>query len=286
MFGYGFLAVVLVLYLAAIGLDPLGDRGRPDPDPHRRHGRSRCGSRPTPTGSAAGACWSPARSSWSSPGSSSRSTSFVPLLILAGAIGVISPTGNEVGPFLAVEQAAPDPDRPATGAGRATFAWYNVAGYVATATGALGGGAAQPALLRRRARAGRRLPRGGHRLRAHRHRAWPSAPGDSARRSRRRRRRSRRRDPPPSRARPIEGRRAEAVGLFSLDAFGGGFIPQSLMAYWFHLQFGVEPGAARRDLLRGEPAGRRSRRCRPLGSPRGSGSSTRWSSPTCRRTCC
>ena len=29
--------------------------------------------------------------------------------------------------------------------------------------------------------------------------------------------------------------------LFSLDAFGGGFIPQSLMAYWFHLQFGVEP---------------------------------------------
>jgi MFS family permease len=29
--------------------------------------------------------------------------------------------------------------------------------------------------------------------------------------------------------------------LFALDAFGGGFIPQSLMAYWFHLKFGVEP---------------------------------------------
>ena len=29
--------------------------------------------------------------------------------------------------------------------------------------------------------------------------------------------------------------------LFSIDAFGGGFIPQSLMAYWFHVQFGVEP---------------------------------------------
>ena len=29
--------------------------------------------------------------------------------------------------------------------------------------------------------------------------------------------------------------------LFSIDAFGGGFIPQSLMAYWFHIQFGVEP---------------------------------------------
>jgi predicted MFS family arabinose efflux permease len=31
--------------------------------------------------------------------------------------------------------------------------------------------------------------------------------------------------------------------LFSIDAFGGGFIPQSLMAYWFHLKFGVEPAA-------------------------------------------
>jgi MFS family permease len=29
--------------------------------------------------------------------------------------------------------------------------------------------------------------------------------------------------------------------LFSIDAFGGGFIPQSLMAYWFHLQYGVDP---------------------------------------------
>ncbi len=29
--------------------------------------------------------------------------------------------------------------------------------------------------------------------------------------------------------------------LFALDAFGGGFVPQSLMAYWFHLRFGVEP---------------------------------------------
>src|SRR5207237_822889 len=32
-------------------------------------------------------------------------TSFVPLL-LAATIGVISPSGNEVGPFLAIEQAA------------------------------------------------------------------------------------------------------------------------------------------------------------------------------------
>lgn len=29
--------------------------------------------------------------------------------------------------------------------------------------------------------------------------------------------------------------------LFVLDAFAGGFIVQSMMAYWFHLRFGVEP---------------------------------------------
>ena len=29
--------------------------------------------------------------------------------------------------------------------------------------------------------------------------------------------------------------------LFSIDAFAGGFIPQSLMAYWFSVRFGVDP---------------------------------------------
>jgi len=31
--------------------------------------------------------------------------------------------------------------------------------------------------------------------------------------------------------------------LFALDAFAGGFIVQSLIAYWFHLRFGVDVGA-------------------------------------------
>jgi MFS family permease len=30
--------------------------------------------------------------------------------------------------------------------------------------------------------------------------------------------------------------------LFALDAFAGGLIVQSLIAYWFHIRFGVEPG--------------------------------------------
>ena len=61
------------------------------------------------------------------------------LLILAGTIGVISPSGNEVGPFLSIEQAALShvvPGRTRT----EVFAWYTLAGSVATAIGALCGG--------------------------------------------------------------------------------------------------------------------------------------------------
>jgi hypothetical protein len=32
-------------------------------------------------------------------------------------------------------------------------------------------------------------------------------------------------------------------GLFALDAFGGGFVIQSLAAYWFHIRYGVQPAA-------------------------------------------
>jgi predicted MFS family arabinose efflux permease len=31
------------------------------------------------------------------------------------------------------------------------------------------------------------------------------------------------------------------AGLFALDAFGGGFVIQSLVAYWFHVRYGVDP---------------------------------------------
>lgn len=65
------------------------------------------------------------------------------LLIAAAIIGVLSPSGNEIGPFLSIEQASltqllPDEKR------TQSFAWYNLAGSVATAFGALiGGGLAQ-----------------------------------------------------------------------------------------------------------------------------------------------
>jgi len=72
-------------------------------------------------------------------------TSNLGFLIIAGTIGVISPSGNEVGPFLSIEQAALAhvvPDRSRT----EVFAWYTLAGSVATATGALFAGAITGAL--------------------------------------------------------------------------------------------------------------------------------------------
>ncbi len=241
MFGYGFLAVVLVLYLAAAGLDPLtigivltltllGDAIlslwlTTNAD---RLGRRRVLVAGAGLMIAAGVVFA--------------FTSWVPLLILAGALGVISPTGNEVGPFLAVEQAA----LAQTVSARrrtATFAWYNLVGYVATATGALApGSSARPsstAASRRSMRIGRSSS--GMRSSAA---CWSSGSGGSAPPSRRRRPR-RHRDG--IRRRFGLGRSRGVVlrlsALFSLDAFAGGFIPQSLMAYWFHLQFGVEPVA-------------------------------------------
>ena len=57
---------------------------------------------------------------------------------------MISPSGNEVGPFLAIEQAALTPECPGRAARTEVFAWYNLVGSFATALGALcGGGLAQ-----------------------------------------------------------------------------------------------------------------------------------------------
>ena len=59
---------------------------------------------------------------------------------MAATIGVISPSGNEVGPFLAVEQASltqlVDPARRTH-----LFTRYQLAGSLATAFGALAAGA-------------------------------------------------------------------------------------------------------------------------------------------------
>jgi predicted MFS family arabinose efflux permease len=168
-------------------------------------------------------------------------TAWPPLLILAATSGVISPTGNEVGPFLAVEQAAlsqATPDARRT----PTFAWYNLAGYVATAIGALGAGLLSQVLISMaelpKVEAYRAIVVGyavvgiimavvflrvGPRVEV----AAPAADDGI-----------RRRLGLGDRSRGIVARLSL---LFSIDAFGGGFIPQSLMTYWFQQRFGVEP---------------------------------------------
>jgi MFS family permease len=239
MFGYGFLAVVLVLYLAALGLDPLtvgivltltlvGDTFvslwlTTNAD---RLGRRRVLVVGAVLMVAAGLVFT--------------LTSWAPLLIVAATIGVISPTGNEVGPFLAVEQAGlsqTTPDARRT----ATFAWYNLVGYVATATGALGAGFASQALIVSGFAAvdAYRAIVIGYALIGIAMAVGFSRLGDAI-------------EAPP-RPVPSDGvRRRFGLGrsrsvvlrlsaLFSIDAFGGGFIPLSLMAYWFHLHYGVEP---------------------------------------------
>src|SRR2546423_2712251 len=73
------------------------------------------------------------------------STSNLLFLIVAGTIGVISPSGHEVGPFLSIEQAAPSHIVSAA-ARTEVFAWYTLAGSLATALGALCGGGLTQAL--------------------------------------------------------------------------------------------------------------------------------------------
>ncbi len=112
MFGYGFVSVVLVLYLAALGMPDAGDR----PAAHARRSlgdavislwltthADRIGRRRVLLAGALLMC---------SGGRRVRGDEAFVVLALAATIGVISPSGNEVGPFLAVEQASLVADDP------------------------------------------------------------------------------------------------------------------------------------------------------------------------------
>lgn len=167
-------------------------------------------------------------------------------LIVAGTIGVISPSGNEVGPFLSIEQAALSQVIPAK-IRTHVFAWYTLAGSFATATGALFGGALTGVLPRMNvvSSAGSyravvvAYPLFGLILGFLFSRLTSAAevPGSQAASS--------------SVIRPRAwlglGRSLPLVlklsSLFALDAFAGGFVIQSFAAYWFYLRFGVSPAS-------------------------------------------
>src|SRR5437588_1107497 len=163
-------------------------------------------------------------------------------LIIAGTIGVISPSGNEVGPFLSIEQAALS-HVVSPQIRTEVFAWYTLAGSLATALGAFCGGAAagvvQKASLSTSdsyrvvvllyAALGVALAFLFTRLSssAEADMSATSAKGVSAKDFL-----------GVGRSRPIV---LKLSSLFALDSFGGGFVVQSFAAYWFYLRFGVAP---------------------------------------------
>jgi len=155
------------------------------------------------------------------------------LLVIAGTLGVISPSGQEVGPFLPIEQAALA-QVVAARARTEVFAWYTLAGSLATALGALAAGTLT------------------HTLQT----SW--APTDSYRvvviayacagilLALLFRRVSARSEVQVAATTLFGIGRSRGVvlrlsALFALDSFGGGFVVQSFAAYWFYLRFGVDP---------------------------------------------
>ena len=158
------------------------------------------------------------------------------LLMIAGVIGVISPSGNEIGPFLSLEQAALSQLLPAEKRTHA-FAWYNLAGSLAAASGALAGGGLSQGLM---------------------HAGFPElasyravilgyaasgfvlvmlflflSPAVEAART----------DSVQKRVLGLHASKGvvfKLSSLFALDAFAGGFVIQSMVAYWFHMRYNVD----------------------------------------------
>lgn len=236
MFSYGFLSVVLVLYLAGLGFS---------------EGRIGLLLTLTLVGDTLISLWITlhadrvGRKPMLVLGAALMLLAGVPfalsgdftVLVLAATFGVISPSGNEVGPFLAIEQAALSqvlPEARRTG----VFAWYNLTGSFATALGALAGGWTAQALQ------GTGLaPVASYRVLVFAYAAaglllvalFAKLSGAV--------------EAPPAAAtagrwglHASKGVVLRLSALFSLDAFAGGFVIQSLVAYWFHQRFGVAPG--------------------------------------------
>ncbi|HEY3399879.1 MAG TPA: MFS transporter [Geothrix sp.] len=237
MFSYGFLSVVLVLYLAGLGFS---------------EGRIGLLLTLTLVGDTLISLWITlhadrlGRKRMLVLGAALMVMAGIPfalsgdftVLVLAATFGVISPSGNEVGPFLAIEQAALSQVLP-EGRRTGVFAWYNLTGSFATALGALAGGWSAQAL-----QAAGHSPVASYRVLVFAYAAVGlllavlfarisgavEAPPAAAQASR-------------WGLHASKGVVLRLSALFSLDAFAGGFVIQSIVAYWFHVKFGVAPGA-------------------------------------------
>ena len=234
LFAYGFLSVVLALYLAQVGLSD-----------------TEIGFLLTLTlvGDAAISLWITTSADrigrrrmlvlgatlMIGAGVAFAVTSNPIVLIVAAIVGVVSPSGNEIGPFLSIEQAALSQlllhERRTQ-----VFAWYNLVGSFATATGALVGG-----LLAKQLQESGFAPLASYRVVLIGYASGGallavlflclSSSVETAASSM-----------PVKRAFGLHRSRNVVVklsALFSLDAFAGGFVVQSIVAYWFYIRFGV-----------------------------------------------
>jgi MFS family permease len=161
------------------------------------------------------------------------------LLLFAATIGVISPSGNEVGPFLAIEQSALAQTLSAEKRTQ-VFAWYQLVGSLATAFGSLAGGGLSQVLQN-----GGATPLSSYRVIILIYAAMGLALGvlfnfvspqvevsENGNGS--------------AKFNLLGlGKSSKTVlrlaALFSVDAFAGGFVVQSIVAYWFHVRYGVNP---------------------------------------------
>lgn len=241
MFAYGFLSVILALYLSALGFSDaaigvvlsLTLAGDAVVSLWLTTHADRLGRRRTLLIGAALMAVS---------GLVFAATRNPTALALAAIAGVISPSGKEIGPFLSIEQAALAEIVPAD---RRThrFAWYHFAGSLAAALGALGGGLVSQGLQQQGMG-----PVAAYRVVLVAYAAAGAllfllfltlSPAVEPRR--------------PVSHEPVPVRRTLGLhrsrgivmhlsALFALDAFAGGFIVQSILAYWFHVRFGVDEG--------------------------------------------
>ena len=238
LFAYGGLSVVLVFYLVGVGLSEaqtgllltltlIGDTvvslfltTRAD-----RLGRRRMLIAGAVLMTIAGLVFAATRTFW--------------ILLLAATIGVISPSGQDVGPFLSIEQASLT-QVIGNHVRTDVLAWYTLLGSIATAFGALAAGG-----ITRVLQTASWSPLDGYRTVVIAYGAMGIALAALFSRL------SRTIEATPQ---DLQNDRAGFSGvhksrdvvmrlsaLFALDAFGGGFIVQSFAAFWFYLRFGVNP---------------------------------------------
>ncbi len=236
LFAYGFLAIILGLYLSAVGLTNsqiglvlsltlVGDAliALPITIIADRLGRRRMLIAGAGLMIFAGVVFA--------------LTSNITLLIITAIIGTISPSGNEVGPFLAIEQAAL-PQTTTNERRTQVFAWYSLLGSFTTGVGSLAGG-----VLSRLLQDAGQTPLNSYRvvivgyallgavLAVMFTRLTPAI------------------EVPPTTTPPtlqnLYGlKKSRQVvyrlsALFMIDAFAGGLVVQSFVAIWFKEKFGV-----------------------------------------------